>query len=134
MSPTDRPNVTQPSAASGPNEPREADMGKTKAPLTLSVDEVAALTGRHPYVVRRWIRDGVLPATKLKNEQGQPYRIRAADLALVVRRKRWGAKTPPAAVPDRLSAVARISGAVRQDEVTTGGGKPASTTRPRPAR
>lgn len=50
-------------------------------------------------------------------QQGQPYVIRAADLALVVRRRRWSKKTPPATtVPDRLAAVARISGAIKRDE------------------
>jgi hypothetical protein len=68
-------------------------------------------------VVRRWIREGVLPAEKLTDQQGQPWMIQAADLALVVRRRRWGKKTPPTTtVPDRLAAVARISGAIRQDE------------------
>jgi excisionase family DNA binding protein len=33
-------------------------------PLGLTVEEVAHLTGRHPYVIRRWIRDGALPAIK----------------------------------------------------------------------
>jgi hypothetical protein len=78
----------------------------------LSVAEVAFLTGRNPYVVRRWIREGVLPAHKLTHEQGQPWRVRTADLAVVVRRRRWGAKVPPA-VPERLAAVAAIAGVGR---------------------
>jgi len=86
-----------------------------RVPLTLSVDDVARLTARHPYVVRRWIREGVLPAQKMTNEQGQPWMIRAADLALVVRRRRWTKKTSPATnVPERLAAVASISGAGRE--------------------
>jgi hypothetical protein len=76
----------------------------------LSVAEVAFLTGRNPYVVRRWIREGVLPAHKAEHEQGQPWRVRTADLALIVRRRRWGGTVPPA-VPHRLAAVASIAGA-----------------------
>jgi len=57
-----------------------------------------------------------LPAVKLTDQQGQPYVIKAVDLALIVRRRRWGKKTPPASVPDRLAAVARISGAIRRDK------------------
>jgi excisionase family DNA binding protein len=84
-------------------------------PDGLTVEEVAYLTGRHPYVVRRWIREGVLPAVKLTHEQGQPYRVRAVDLALVVRRRRWGASLPPAgAVPERLARVASIAGVGRE--------------------
>jgi excisionase family DNA binding protein len=84
-------------------------------PLNLTVDEVASLTGRHPYVVRRWIREGVLPAVKLTNQQGQPYSIRAADLAVLAHRRRWHSKTPPATVPHRLAAAASITGAIRRD-------------------
>ena len=77
----------------------------------LTVEQVAFLTGRSPWLVRRWIREGVLPAHKLEHEQGQPWRVRAADLALVVRRRRWGAKVPPSgAVPERLAAAASIAG------------------------
>jgi excisionase family DNA binding protein len=83
-------------------------------PLGLTVEEVAHLTGRHPYVIRRWIRDGALPAIK-DPAWPHPYRIRAADLALIARRRRWGAKTPPAAsVPRRLAAEASITGAARE--------------------
>ena len=87
---------------------------RPQEPLNLTVDEVASLTGRHPYVVRRWIREGVLPAVKLTNQQGQPYSIRAADLAVLARRRRWGSKTPPATVPRRLAAVASITGAAEK--------------------
>ncbi len=83
-------------------------------PEGLTVEEVAFLTGRRPYVIRRWIRDGVLPAHKLTHVRGQPWRVRAADLALVVRRRRWGAKLPPDTVPERLAAVASITGAGRE--------------------
>jgi hypothetical protein len=79
----------------------------------LTVEDVARLTGRHPYLIRRWIREGVLPAVK-DPEWPHPYRIRAADLALLAHRRRWGTKTPPATVPRRLAAVAGITGAVKK--------------------
>jgi excisionase family DNA binding protein len=79
----------------------------------LTVEEVANLTGRHPYLIRRWIREGVLPAIK-DPEWPHPYRIRVADLALLAHRRRWGSKTPPPTVPRRLAAVAGITGAVKK--------------------
>ena len=42
----------------------------------ISVDDAAKLTGRHPKTVRRWIREGLLPAKKL----GRSYQINPSDL------------------------------------------------------
>lgn len=45
----------------------------------LTVPEAAKLLGRHPETVRRWIREGKLPATKV----GTQHVIDEADLALI---------------------------------------------------
>ena len=115
MTPKQAPKVMQHRPVGDLEEGDEAPEVSTKGPLTLTVDKVALLTGRSPHLIRRWVREGVLPAVKLTDQQGQPYVIKAADLALVVRHRRWRKKTPPPAVPDRLAAVARISGAIRHE-------------------
>jgi hypothetical protein len=81
----------------------------------LTVEQVAFLTGRSPWLIRRWLRDGTLPGVRLEHERGQPWRVRAADLALVWRRRRWGATVPPG-VPARLAAVASIAGVGQESE------------------
>ena len=104
--------VTLSEADEHPRHPESPEIGTQDDGLT--VEQVAFLTGRSPWLVRRWIREGVLPAHKLEHEQGQPWRVRAADLALVVRRRRWGAKVPQTgAVPDRLAAAGSVAGVGR---------------------
>ncbi len=51
-------------------------------PRYLTVREVADVTKRHPYTVRRWIREGTLKATRVK-QGGAKGRllVNAEDLA-----------------------------------------------------
>lgn len=88
-------------------------------PETLTVEEVARLLGRNPWLVRRWIRDGLLPATR-EPVWPHAYRVRIGDLAAVGARRRWRRHAlPHGAVPDRLAAVAAIAG-VGRARVRTG--------------
>jgi len=50
---------------SGFSELRERLSKRTKSHLT--VDEVAELTGRTPYTIRRWIKEGRLTAQRIKD-------------------------------------------------------------------
>jgi excisionase family DNA binding protein len=50
----------------------------------LTPDELARLTGRSPELIRRWIRDGRLPATAV----GRRYLIAPDAIALVDRQPR----------------------------------------------
>jgi excisionase family DNA binding protein len=45
------------------DELRDIVLAKTKSHYT--VDEVAAMCGRTPYTVRRWVKEGRLPATRV---------------------------------------------------------------------
>jgi hypothetical protein len=83
-------------------------------PEPLTVEEMARLTGRNPWLVRRWIREGRLPATR-ELDWPHAYRVRIADLGLVANRRRWRRHAiPQGVVPERLAAVAAIAGVGRE--------------------
>ncbi len=77
----------------------------------LSVAEVSRLTGRSGDVIRRWIREGTLPAVQ-DADFPYAYRVASADLARIAGRRRWrrGTKINPA-IPGRLARVAGVTGA-----------------------
>ncbi len=52
----------------------------------LVVDQVAELLGKHPATVRRWIREGKLPAQKLGGKYGIYVLDREEVLQYLVRR------------------------------------------------
>ncbi len=56
--------------------------------IWVSVDLAAMVTGRHPEALRRWIREGVLPAKRASAAPRAPYWIRWVDLALLADRPR----------------------------------------------
>lgn len=53
------------------------DPGRAGVPLTLGVFDVAELVDVHPETVRRWCREGTLPAAKV----GREFRISSTELA-----------------------------------------------------
>lgn len=65
----------------------------------LTVEEVAQRLKLNPQTVRRWIRRGTLPATKIGRKE---WRIRAADVYDCL------AEPAPAQALGRTAAVARI--------------------------
>lgn len=82
-------------------------------PEPLTVAEVARLLGRDPWLVRRWLREGLLPATR-ESAWPHAYRVRTADLAAVAARRRWRRHAVPVGiVPERLAAVAAFAGVGR---------------------
>ena len=78
--------------------------------MTLTVPEAARRTGRNPETIRRWIREGKLPASKV----GTQHVIEEEALAAMIedetrlaspeawRRTSWGAP-----MPDIVAAVRR---------------------------
>jgi len=65
----------------------------------LTVDEVAARLKLNPQTVRRWIRRGLLPGTRIGRKE---WRIRETDLA------RYLAPAAPSGRGERHAAVQRI--------------------------
>lgn len=67
--------------------------------VTLTVPEVAHLLGRSEQLVRRWIRDGDLPAERIESQPGRPYGVSILALAAVGARltakKRRGVRRTP---------------------------------------
>ncbi len=57
----------------------------------LTVEEVADLTDRDAHILRRWIRDGSLPATRVPRHGLTPaqYLVDPCDLPALLGRRRW---------------------------------------------
>ena len=89
-----------PTAVTDPNQPSSG----------LSIAAAAALTGRHKNTVRRWIKQGRLPATLVRGKYGQEYQVqrgRCPGAAGTGTRGRW--RCPRWYKPDAL-AVEVVSG------------------------
>jgi excisionase family DNA binding protein len=75
----------------------------------LTVPEAARLTGRNPETIRRWIREGRLPARKV----GTQHVIEEADLRLVTEGEGvplppgWGRTITGEPMPDVVAAIRR---------------------------
>ena len=81
----------------------------------LTVPEVARLVHRNPETIRRWIREGKLPASKV----GTQHVIAEADLALVSTRERAPVSSASVDKPyddTRSSRLTRVDRAVRIGE------------------
>ena len=78
--------------------------------MTLTVPEAARRTGRNPETIRRWIREGRLPATKV----GTQHVIAEDDLAAATETsdmlqapQAWSRTSWGAPMPDVVAAVRR---------------------------
>ncbi len=56
--------------------------------IWVDVELAAAVTGRHPEALRRWIREGVLPARRASRAPRAAWLIRWVDLAVLADRQR----------------------------------------------
>lgn len=61
-------------ARSTPTTPAQ-DPATVAGDRYLSLEEAAAMTGRHPESIRRWIRDGDVEARKDTTRRGRPYEV-----------------------------------------------------------
>jgi excisionase family DNA binding protein len=66
-------------------EPKKLEPDKLYTPR-----EAAEIIGVNPETVRRWVREGRVPAQK--GLVGQAFKIRGADLAREVERLHWGSE------------------------------------------
>ena len=80
----------------------------------LSVAAAAALTGRHKNTVRRWIKQGRLPATLVRGKYGQEYQVQRDDVLALL------APEPAAAGDDQGAARPALAVAVVNGEDTPG--------------
>lgn len=89
----------------------EVDADESSLPSDLTVEEVAALLGRSPQTVRRWIREGELDAYSFR---GREYRISAAALQEFIAQERATAdrasQSPPANIAEQLGAWRSVRG------------------------
>ena len=97
----------------------------------LTVPEVARRVGKHPETVRRWIREGKLPATKI----GTQHVIDENDLALVgdlppAHRPRQAADAMPDVVATLRRSRAERSARIRQAVAAYGSGFPEPAYQP----
>lgn len=97
----------------------------------LTVPEVARRVGKHPETVRRWIREGKLPATKI----GTQHVIDENDLALVgalppAHRLRLAADTMPDVVATIQRSRAERSARIREAVAAYGSGFPEPAYQP----
>ena len=56
--------------------------------LYVSVALAARITGRHPEAIRRWIREGVLPAIRHGSGPKAAWMVRRVDLDILAERPR----------------------------------------------
>lgn len=63
----------------------------TNGQRLLSVEEVADLTDREAHIIRRWCRDGSLPAQRVPRHGSTParYMIDPCALPALLGRRRW---------------------------------------------
>jgi excisionase family DNA binding protein len=56
-------------------------------PISYTVEQVAALIGKNPETVRRWLRDGKLPGVRLGGTKAG-WRVAADDVVRLLARRR----------------------------------------------
>lgn len=82
---------TRPDAATAGNQPtglRIAVENGDPDTGAVNVELAARITGRHPEAIRRWIREGVLPAHRIGTGPKAPWYVYLRDLALIAGKQR----------------------------------------------
>lgn len=79
----------------------------------LTVQEVAALSGLHPQTVRKYIRDGELPATKTQGTNGPEWRITRKDAEALRQAQKTDSKPGDSDLRRALSSLVETTAELR---------------------